>query len=350
MKRIISVLLVLAYIFCLSGCKTAETKTKYTDYSFDSFDTVTTIVGYEPTKEKFDDNCKKIKNLLMEYHKLYTIYNRYDGLNNLCTVNQVVGGEHKPAEVDAKIIDLLIYAKEMYDLTDGKVNVAMGSVLNIWHQYRNDGLDDPENAKLPPMDLLNTASAHTDINNMIIDADKGTVYLADAKMRLDVGAVAKGYAVQKVAEWMQQQGMSGYVLNVGGNVKTVGNRPQGEKWKVGIENPDTENEDKPYIEYLELSHMSLVTSGSYQRFYTVQGKNYHHIIDPATLMPAEYFMSVSVLCPDSAKADALSTALFCMSFDEGKKLIESISDAEAMWVLPDGSQQYSSGFKKYCVE
>ena len=96
--------------------------------------------------------------------------------------------------------------------------------------------------------------------------------------------------------------------------------------------------------------MSLVTSGNYQRFYEVNGKRYHHIIDPATLMPSEYFSSVSIVCKSSAVADALSTALFTMSLEEGKKIISEIDGAEALWVTPSGTKYYSDGFKALTFE
>ena len=144
--------------------------------------------------------------------------------------------------------------------------------------------------------------------------------------------------------------MNDYILNIGGNVRALGARPDGKKWSIGIENPDTQDDETPYIEYLAFERMSLVTSGSYQRFYMVGDQKYHHIIDPQTLLPATYFQSVSVLCLDSGKADALSTALFCMDYDQGRALIEEIKDCEAMWVLPDGTKQYSKGFKNYCTE
>ena len=350
MKKTLSFILSFILILSLAGCKDTSAETKYTDYSFDYFDTVTTIVGFEQSKEEFDAKCLQLKARLEEYHKLYTFYLRYEGVNNLCRINETVDGAHQTLTVDRKIIDLLLYAKEIYSLTDGKTNVAMGSVLSIWHQYREEGTNDPAEAKLPPMDALREAAEHTNINDILIDEQNCTVFLSDPAMRLDVGAVAKGYAVEKIALWMRENGMEDYTLNVGGNVCAVGPRPDGQKWRIGIENPDTENIDRPYIEYLEFVQMSLVTSGSYQRFYTVDGKNYHHIIDPDTLMPSEYFLSVSVLCKDSGLADALSTALFSMSYEEGSALVASNSDVEAMWVLPTGVQRYSSGFQAYCTE
>lgn len=349
MQKFISLILVITLVtaFMLCGCD--KKKEKFKDYSFDYFDTVTTIIGYENTKDVFDENCNKIKEKLYEYHRLYTIYNRYDSLNNLCELNTVTSSKHQKLKVDKKIIDLLDFSLSMYELTNKKVNVAMGSVLSIWHNYREDGLNHPENASLPPMDKLTDASKHININDVIIDREENTVYLKDSEMLLDVGAIAKGYAVEQTALWMEKEGISGYLLNVGGNIRTIGKTYEDDNWKIGIENPDTNNEEEPYIAYLEISNKALVTSGSYQRFYNVNGRNYHHIIDPETLMPSEYFWSVSVLCNDSGVADALSTALFSMPLEEGQKLIESLEDTEAMWVSKNGEKTFSSGFENYLM-
>lgn len=353
MKKAVSMLLITSILFvqmlCFVGCEKKSELTKFSNYYFDYFDTATTIIGYEKTKEDFDATCEEIKSLLKEYHRLFTIYNRYEGLNNLVTINDVNDGKHDVVTVDKKIIDMLTFAKEMYQKTNGNVNIAMGSVLKIWHVYRNDGLDDPVNAELPPMDMLKEASKHTNIDDLIIDAENNTVFLADPQMSLDVGAIAKGYAVEQVAKHLEEKGITGYILNVGGNVRTIG-MADGEKWKVGIENPDTENKDKPFIEYLKIAGESVVTSGSYQRYYVVNGENYHHIIDPETLMPGTKYRSVSILTNDSGMGDAMSTALFLMDYEEGKKLVDATENVEAMWVMNDGEQLYSDGFKDYTFD
>ncbi len=350
MKKILSVWLcvfTVLQLFVLTGCNVK--KEKFNDYSFDYFDTVTTITGFEKNEEVFKENCEKIKKQLYEYHRLYTIYNRYDDINNLCTLNSVSNGTHKEQTVDKKIIDLLKMCKEIYTLTNGKVNVAMGSVLSIWHDFRESGINNPSKAELPDIKDLKKASVHTDINDIEINEEKSTVFLSDPEMTLDVGAIAKGYAVEETAKWMKEQGIDGYILNVGGNVRIIGSRPDEKKWTVGIEKPDTDSENG-YIAYVSFNDMSLVTSGSYQRFYVVDGKNYHHIIDPETLYPAENFLSVSVLCESSAMADALSTALFSMTLDDGKNLIEKMENTEVLWVLPDGKQEMTKGFKNYIVD
>ena len=324
----------------LTGCSPAPQK--YSAHSFDSFDTATTISGYADSQEEFDRVADWVLEELAQYHKLYNIYLRYEGMENLCTINDLTDGAHRTVTVDQKIIDLLVYAREMHTLTDGMVNVAMGSVLKLWHDHRTVGMDDPVIATLPPADALEEAAQHTDITKMVIDEQACTVTLTDPAMRLDVGAIAKGYAVERIARELEAQGVTGYVLNVGGNVRTIGGKPEGDPWTVGLENPqDTAAEP---MAYLQLSGQALVTSGSYQRYYLVDGKRYHHIIHPDTRMPAEGWLSVSILCHDSGLGDALSTALFCMTAEEGKALVESLPDVEALWVDADGVQTTSNGW------
>ncbi len=345
MKKILSLLLIILFLFSVSACNSK--KQKFTDYSFDYFDTVTTIIGFEKDKKTFDDNCEKIKGWLLEYHKLFDIYSSYDGINNLHTLNHSQGKEIK---VSKKIIALINNSKSIYNNTNnGKFNIAMGSVLSIWHDYRSSGIKHPEKAELPPEKLLKEAVEHTDINDIIVNTDKGTVLIKDKKLTIDVGGIAKGYTVDEVSALMSENGISGYILNIGGNVKTVGEKHDGKPWTVGIENPDRQS-SQDYVEKIELDKdLSVVTSGSYQRFYTVDGKNYNHIIDPSTLYPSEYFASVSVVTDVSMYADALSTALFCLSYEEGIKLLENFNNTEAMWVTHNGQKLYTENFKKYII-
>ena len=338
MKRLISCVLCLLLVLPFVGCK--EEYQKFTDYTFDYFDTVISIIGYETNEADFKANSEKIKSKLGVYHKLYTIYSRYDDLVNIHTINE----DKTSVTVDEKITEMLKFSKEMYNYTNGNVNVAFGSVLSIWHAYRNTGLDNPENAKLPSVDDLKIANKHTNIDDLIIEGNEIT--LNNPEMSLDVGAIAKGYATEKTAQWMEKEGINGYLLNVGGNIRTVGVRPDGKKWQVGLENPDGDPND-PYTEILEISEMSVVTSGSYQRFYTVDGKNYHHIIDKDTLMPATGYKMVSVITQSSAVGDALSTALFCMDIEEGKEVIKNFENTYVLWVKENGEKVYSKGFKDF---
>lgn len=347
-KRLLSFLLLLTIFTSLlfTGC----TPKLYKSRNFSIFDTYSELIGYETSAKKFDKISNKIFSALSEYHKFFDIYNEYEGIPNLCTVNKLVDGEHPVVKVDRRIIDMLLYAKEMHELTGGKMNIAMGSVLSIWHDYRTKGIDEPWNAELPPMDLLQAAAEHTNIDDLIIDEENSTVWLRDPQMKLDVGAFAKGYAVEMVARMLEDEGKTEYTLNVGGNIRTIGYKADGEKWLTGIENP-TGDDEVPYVEYIELAGEAVVTSGSYQRYYVVGGKRYHHIIDPDTLMPAERgFLSVSIICNDSGMGDGLSTALFCMDLEDGMALINSLEGVEAMWVAKDETKYYSDGFDRFFTE
>ncbi|PKM73079.1 MAG: FAD:protein FMN transferase [Firmicutes bacterium HGW-Firmicutes-16] len=344
-RKMTAVLLTIAMSITMTACSVRAEK-RYKASFLNLFDTVTEIVGFSESEVKFSEYSQIIYDNLNEYNRLYDIYHNYEGLNNLKTINDNAG--IKPVKVDRKIIDLLLFSKKMYELTDGNVNIALGSVLSLWHEHRIAGLEEPMSATLPEYEELLKRAQHTDINRILIDEKASEVFLEDPEMRLDVGAVAKGYAVEKTAHAIEKAGFVNGMISVGGNIRTLGSKydEKGKKtpWSVGIQNPDF-NSTKKTLHVLNLSEGSLVTSGIYERYYIVDGKQYHHIIDPKTLRPAEYFVFVSIVCQDSGMADALSTAVFNMPFEEGAELIKKLDGVEAMWEFHDGTKMYSSGFK-----
>ena len=321
----------------LGGCVPQQAQPKhYTATFLTLFDTVTTIVGPAASEEEFQLTAQKIHDDLERYHQLFDIYKDYEGVVNLKAVNDSAG--ITPVEVDPEILQLLSDCKRYYDLTGGRVNVMLGSVLSLWHEARNDGIRDPMNARLPDLEALSAAREHTDMDSLILDEANSTVYLSDPLSSLDVGAVAKGWACQRAAEAAPE----GLLISVGGNVCATGPKTEaGDPWVIGIQNPDGGD----YLHTIYVHGGAVVTSGDYQRTYTVDGEKYHHIIDPETLMPSDYWRAVTVVCPDSALADALSTALFLLPLEEGQALLERCG-AEALWVSKDGTEQMSTGFQE----
>lgn len=319
--------------------------TKYSSMYLDTFDTVIQLIGYAESEEVFSQQAEQMHQMYIYLHKLFDTYNSYEseGIVSIYTLNERAAKE--PVAVDPILFSLLTFCKSNYALCQDQVNVAMGSVLSIWHDYRDAGLENPEAAQLPPMESLELGAAHTDIENLVLDSENMTVYFADPNLKLDVGAVAKGYATELVAKMLESGPMPSFLISAGGNVR-AGVKPQdGRKaWGVGIQDPDGAVFGlSDYVEVLYLSNLSVVTSGDYQRFYTVDGTNYHHLIDPDTLMPATEFRSVSIITEDSGFADMLSTASFLMPYEQSRAFIESLDGVDAIWLFPDGSMQMTEG-------
>ena len=322
-------------LLLLTGCARGPLSGpgRYETSFLDLFDTVTSVVGYADSEAAFQEEAQRIHTELETYHRLFDIYNGYEGVTNLKTVNDRAGFE--TVTVDQKLMDLLLFCRDMEQATGGTVNPAMGSVLSLWHEARNAGIENPARAALPEEAALREAAAHTDFSDVILDETACTVRFADPALKLDVGAVAKGYAVEQVCK----NAPAGMLVSVGGNVCATGAKPDGSSWVVGLQDPSGSG----YLHTIRVEKQSVVTSGDYQRYYTVNGTNYHHIIDPETLMPGTKWRAVSVLCADSGVGDMLSTALFLLDREAGQELLNQFA-AEAMWLDGDGNEQFSPGF------
>ena len=319
------------------GRAAENTKNRYQVSWMDLFDTVTTVLGYAESEDAFNETADRIYDELKCCDRLYDIYNEYPETVNLCTVN---GHPGETFEVDQRIIDLLIFAKEADDFSGHRTNAMLGSVLKIWHEAREAGIENPETARLPENAELEAASRHTGFDLLEMDPDARTVRLTDPEASLDVGALAKGYAVQRVCEFLPE----GWLISAGGNVAATGPKPDGSPWVIGVQNPDDLNGG--FLHKVNLTAGAVVTSGDYQRMYVVDGVSYHHIIDPETLFPAGKWRAVTVIAADSGLADALSTSLFLMDQAEGQALLERFG-AEAVWIRKDGTQLFSPGYEAY---
>ncbi len=346
-------LLLAALLLALAGCSaspgTAETPggedtglNRYSAQFLELFDTVTSVIGYAESEEEFSETVSAFRDELREYHELYDIYNDYEGVNNIKTINDNAGGE--PVEVDQRIIDLLLFCRDMYEKTGGMTDVMLGSVLSIWHDAREFSIDNPDRAYVPGREELEEAAEHTLFDSLVIDDEANTVQITDGAASLDVGAVAKGYATQRACEGLP----GGMLVSVGGNVYSTGPKPDGSDWVIGVQDPDGGASD--YVQRVSFARSCMVSSGDYQRYYYVDGVRYHHIIDPGTLMPPDYWRAVSVIYPDSGVADGLSTALFCLNQEDGQALLDEFEGAVALWIAPGGELIYSEGYEEYVYE
>jgi thiamine biosynthesis lipoprotein len=333
----------------IMGCAQKPQYSKYRSEFMDTFDTDVIVMAYAQSDAQFNELSNIVHDEFLKMHQLCDIYHDYDGINNIKTINDNAGV--KPVKVDSHIIELIKLSKEWYKKTDGVVNIAMGAVLSIWHDYREAGIDDPDSAKLPPVADLEAANKHTNIDNVIVDEAASTVYLSDPDMSLDVGAVAKGYATEVVADLLTDKGYNSVLISAGGNIRALGTPLDGvrKKWGVGIKNPDSplagSTDESNLLDVAFVTNMSVVSSGVYERFYTVDGKQYHHLIDPVTLMPGNYYKAVTVVTQNSGIAALLSTALFLKSPDDALSFAEALDGVEAIWVMPDDTLMMTSGMK-----
>lgn len=346
--RLCAGVLALGLLAGLAGCAALPgQQQRYTATYWDVFDTVTVLTGYAGSESEWQQQAELVHSELLACHRLFDIYNSYEGITNLADVN--ARAADVPVQVDPAVLELLALGKQMYQVTGGKCNIAAGAVLALWHDAREAAAADPENAALPSADALAQAALHCGIEDLILDEAAGTVAFADPALRLDVGAIGKGFAVEAAAQAAEAAGVESMLLNVGGNLRAIGTKPGGANWTAGIENPWPDENGgyaaASYVLAVELlPGQSLVTSGDYQRYFTVDGVNYAHLIDPDTLYPARYVSSVSVLCSGSGVGDALSTGLFCTEVAAGLALAESLDGVEAVWLAADGTITRTSGF------
>ena len=353
-----NILLGLLLSVSLMSCKTEKELTLMNNTNLNcGFDTFCRLDAYVSSEDEFNTYYNTMVDDFRYYHELFDIYNNYDGVNNIKTINDNAG--KKTIEVDQNIIDLINLAKEISELSDGAFDITSGSLLKVWHNYRDEGKDlnnDGYYGNTPSIEELEAAASYRGYDHIIVDDDNNTVYIDDENISLDVGGIGKGYAVEKVAQHLESIGLKYGSVNGGGNQRIVNTKPDGSGFNVGIQNPRGENSS--IIAVLKnQSNKAVVTSGDYQNYYIAKDNIvYSHIIDPSTLFPANHYYSVTIAIDDSGLADCLSTALFVLDYNEGLSLIEKIKekydkDIIVVWItgkpLSDSSIQSSIDNSQY---
>ena len=333
----------------------------YTETVDGLFDTVHVISGYDKSEQEFKKKVKFYQEEMEKLHKLYTSYEDFQGINNISTINENAG--IKPVKVDRNIIDLLKDTLERNKEISDKVNIAAGNVIDLWDKAKTEG-------KLPEQSELEKMQKCAKTENIVIDEQNSTVFIKEKCTKLNLGAVAKGYAVEQVTKKMEKAGMTSFIISAGGNVKVVGKRkiPKKEseitdlksckdQFCIGIALPlyndnkidksnPYNNGKNDYLAKIATENMSIVTTGNYQRYFVMDNKVYGQVINLETLKPEDSFASVSVITEDSGLADFMSTTLFLLSYEEGKALIEKMGKKEkidVIWAMKNGDVMSSEG-------
>ncbi len=335
----------------VSGSSRSSVKGEYSKYSrstASTFSTKMTLQAYTLTKEEFDSFYSIFEGYVYHYNQLFDKYNSYEGINNVKTINDQAG--IAPVKVDPVLIELLLTSREWYEKTDGYVDISMGAVLEIWHDYREEGEElnsFNEYGRVPEKSLLEATKVFTGWDYVLIDEENSTVFITNENASLDVGSVAKGFAVEKIGAILLENGLKYGLINGGGNIKLLGNKPDGTRWNVGINEPikklfeDTENS----LDAFRLEMMtSAVTSGDYERYYYALNDSdeevkLHHLINPYTLMPFDHVRSVTIFVENSTYGDLLSSYFSLASFEEGlmkfNELTDEGFDLGVVWVFDE---------------
>lgn len=275
----------------------------------------------EASKKAFDE-IKRIDNLM----------SRYKEGSEVSLVNKNAG--IAPVQVGAELIEVLKEGRKVSELSGGAFDVTIGPLSNLW------GFDE-EKKIVPPAEKIDEQRRLVDYGKLRIDEAASTVYLEEKGMMIDVGGIAKGYALKKAMKAFEDSGIKNVIINAGGNLNMRGGK-KGKPWKIGIQDA---RDEKNLLGVLNITETSVSTSGDYQRFFIKDGVRYHHILDPKTGYPAKGLVSVTVAGRNEAVTDAVSTAVFILGLEKGADLMKKIG-AEGIIVTDDGMITVSEGLKE----
>jgi thiamine biosynthesis lipoprotein len=253
----------------------------------------------------------------------------------LSAVNERAGGA--PVTVPKDLVRVVARGVEIGALTDGAFDVTWAALWGVW-----DFRAAPGRARVPDAKELARRAALVDYRRVVVDAEKNTVALSQSEMKLGLGGIAKGWALDRAAAELRRRGVRDYLLKAGGQVY-AGGANAGRPWRVGVQDPRGTVGD--FFALVEVRDKSVSTSGDYERFFIVDGARYHHILDPRTGWPSRGLRSATVVSADATLADALSTAVMVLGRDQGLALVKRLEGVEAIVVDKDGRVFATAGIE-----
>ncbi len=242
----------------------------------------------------------------------------------------------KPVKVSREVLKVIGKAKEISRASGGYFDISIGVLLDLW------GFED-SGSRVPAKAEVEKSLRSVGYGAVVVDEQATTVQFESKGMRIDLGGIAKGYAVDRAYEVLRARGYGNMIINAGGDMRVGGRKPNG-PWIIGIQDP---RDRSRILATFEASEISIATSGDYERYFEVDGIRYHHLLNPFTGFPARQCRSVTILAKDALSADALATAVFVMGPEKGLHLIEAMDGVEALVVTPDGEiiQSHNWGVK-----
>jgi thiamine biosynthesis lipoprotein len=312
--KLIALILSFIMILALAACD-ARPLVK-SDFLLDTFVTITIYGGNSIILEESMALCRGYDD----------IFNRHNPKSELSRINASGGEEVK---ISPEMAEVIAAALEICEISDGAYDITIAPVLDLW-DFKSGG------AIIPPQDKIDETLKLVDYRNVIL---KGEAITLLGGASIDLGSIAKGFIADKIGEFLRWKGVKSAIINLGGDVLTVGGRPDGNPFHIGIQKPFSPGE---MAETVMARDLTVISSGSYERYFELDGVLYHHIIDAKTGYPAMTdLLSVTVLSKSAALGDALSTYLFLLGFEGAKEEIEKFSGVSAVFIVTNGAVHLS---------
>jgi len=284
------------------------------------------------SKVKVQSARKAIEQAKNEMQALVDIVSSWDPNSDTSKINSNAG--IKPVEIDPQLIDILVRAQGVSEISNGAFDLTFSPLAKLWKLSADNPVIPDESAIKQKLKLV-------DYRKLQLNPAKGQAFLVTPSMRIDLGGIAKGAVIDAAAESLKANGFENFMVNAGGDLRAMGSKSTG-PWNVGITDP--RNPGGSVIGKITLSDNATATSGDYEKMVEIDGKRYHHILNPRTGRPADKCISATVIASDAITADAFSTAFFVLGSEDGIKLCEQLDNIEVFFILPDLSTARSSGF------
>jgi len=324
--------LALISVLLLSGCQKSLSNTSAKPLSKTNF-LLGTIIEISVYDKKDEALLDKAFERIREIEGKMTINNAEN--SEIISLNQASGKNEVKLSPDTFYV--VEKGKEYSRKSGGLFDITIGPVVKLW----NIGTD---YAAVPMKNKLEEAVGLVDYRKLSLNSGNYTAFLEEPGMQVDLGAIAKGYAADEAVRILKENGVGHAIINLGGNVITIGGNPNGNPWRIGIQSPSDPRGD--YLGIVQIQDQAVVTSGTYERYFEEDGKIYHHILNPITGYPVENNLSsASIITGKSIDGDGLSTTVLLMGLEEGMKLVESLENVEAVFITNDKTVYVSSGLK-----
>ena len=321
-KKILS--LTIYSIFCLllfTGCRKAPVT--YSDTGF-YFDTVITVTLYENGSQEILDDCMA---LAQYYENLLSA--TVEG-SDIWNINHNAGTY---VSVSEETVSLITAALTYSAISDGTVDPTIGALSSLWN------FGSSSNELIPEADAISKALTHVDYQT--VSVKDGQIALSDADASIDLGFIAKGYIGEQMKAFLIDRGVGSALINLGGNVVAIGTKPDGDAFRVGIQDPFAKSGTAALV--IELSDKSAVSAGNYERYFEKDGIRYHHILSTQSGYPANSGLSqVTIISGDSTQADALSTLCFILGYEKAALLLKNYPEVQAVFITEDGDILYEN--------